>query len=151
MIDASVKQRWVRLTSCTLHFRQESNFASQLSPLVPGEPYLALRRETVGGRLYMGRGEMQLHCVLPVNLQAAVLGIQLFVLTGVLIWCIKCHTSIAGYAYLSCCTACLCLFSSSNNLTHFILQITHNSLTGLLAVYLKHSVLGQSRAQASAK
>lgn len=30
-------------------------------------------------------GKMQLHCVLPVNLQAAVLGIQLFVLTGVLI------------------------------------------------------------------
>lgn len=30
-------------------------------------------------------GKMQLHCALPVNLQAAVLGIQLFVLTGVLI------------------------------------------------------------------
>lgn len=42
-------------------------------------------------------------------------------LTGVLIWCIKCQTSIAGCAYLSCCTACLCLFSPLNNLTHFIL------------------------------
>lgn len=30
-------------------------------------------------------GKMRLDCVLPVNVQAAVLGIQLFVLTGMLI------------------------------------------------------------------
>lgn len=60
MIDASMKQRWVRTTPCTLHFREESNFASQLSPLVMGKPYLALQRETVGGRLYGGENAVRL-------------------------------------------------------------------------------------------
>lgn len=51
VIDASVKQRWVSLTCCTFCLREESNFASLLSPLVIGEPYLALQRETVGAGL----------------------------------------------------------------------------------------------------
>lgn len=60
MIDASLKQRWVRLTLCTLHFKKESNFASQLSPLAIGEQYLALQRETVGGRLYVEQNAVRL-------------------------------------------------------------------------------------------
>lgn len=60
MIDASMKQRWVRLTSCTLHFREESNYACQLSPLVIGKPYLALQREAGGGRLDGGQNAVRL-------------------------------------------------------------------------------------------
>lgn len=60
MIDTSMKQRWVRWTSCTLPFRKESNFASQLSPLVIGKQYLAFQRKTVGGRLYGGQNAARL-------------------------------------------------------------------------------------------
>lgn len=60
MIDTSMKQRWVRWTSCTLHFRKESNFASQLSRLVIDKQYFAFQKKTIEGRLYGGQNAARL-------------------------------------------------------------------------------------------